>query len=57
MEDLVSMVMLVIQMMMLIAGVDSWHTLTVTGLWLSFALTVVSGVNYAFKARGVLFAR
>ncbi len=44
-------------LMMLIAGVDSWHTLTVTGLWLSFALTVVSGVNYAFKARGVLFAR
>jgi hypothetical protein len=31
--------------------------LTVAGLWLSFALTVISGVNYVIKARDVLFAR
>ncbi len=44
-------------LMMIVAGCESWMPLTVAGLWLSFALTVVSGVNYVIKARDVLFAR
>jgi hypothetical protein len=43
--------------MMIVAGCDGWMPLTVAGLWLSFALTVISGVNYVIKARDVLFAR
>jgi len=44
-------------LMMIVAGCDGWMPLTVAGLWLSFALTVISGVNYVIKARDVLFAR
>jgi CDP-diacylglycerol--glycerol-3-phosphate 3-phosphatidyltransferase len=41
----------------LVAGTDFWHWAAVLGLWVSLVLTVVSGVNYVWKARDVLFAR
>jgi hypothetical protein len=42
---------------MIDAGCDGWLPLTVAGLLISFALTVISGVKYVIKSRDVLFAR
>ena len=41
----------------LVAGTDVFDWAAVSGLWISLVLTVVSGVNYVWKARDVLFAR
>jgi CDP-diacylglycerol---glycerol-3-phosphate 3-phosphatidyltransferase len=41
----------------LVAGTRFWHWAAVLGLWVSLVLTVVSGINYVWKARSVLFAR
>lgn len=40
-----------------VAGIGTWHWAAVGGLWVSLVLTVVSGANYVWKARDVLFAR
>lgn len=44
-------------LMTLVAGTGIWHWAAVLGFWVSLVLTVVSGVNYVWKARGELFAR
>lgn len=41
----------------MVAGSSTFEWAAVYGLWVSFTLTVVSGVNYVWKARDVLFAR
>lgn len=41
----------------LVAGTDVFDWAARSGLWVSLVLTVVSGVNYVWKARDVLFAR
>jgi hypothetical protein len=41
--------------MMIVAGDTFWTWAAVGGLWVSLVLTVVSGVNYVWKARDVLF--
>lgn len=40
-----------------VAGEHLFDLPAVAGLWVSLVLTVVSGVNYVWKARDVLFAR
>jgi CDP-diacylglycerol--glycerol-3-phosphate 3-phosphatidyltransferase len=40
----------------LVAGTQYWHWAAVLGFWVSLVLTVVSGVNYVWKARDILFA-
>jgi CDP-diacylglycerol--glycerol-3-phosphate 3-phosphatidyltransferase len=42
-------------LMTMVAGTDIWVWAAVAGFWLSLLLTVVSGVNYVWKARAVLF--
>ncbi len=42
-------------LMMIVAGDTFWTWAAVGGLWVSLVLTVVSGVNYVWKARDVLF--
>jgi CDP-diacylglycerol--glycerol-3-phosphate 3-phosphatidyltransferase len=39
----------------MVAGTQIFRELTIGGLWVSLALTLVSGVNYLVKARDVLF--
>src|SRR5262249_15059503 len=41
----------------MVAGAQIWQWAAVLGLWVSLVLTVVSGCNYVWKARDVLFAR
>ena len=41
--------------MTLVAGSEFWTWLALPAFWISFGLTVLSGVNYVWKARGVLF--
>ncbi|MGE3174371.1 MAG: CDP-diacylglycerol--glycerol-3-phosphate 3-phosphatidyltransferase [Planctomycetota bacterium] len=41
----------------LVAGSTALHWVAVAGLWISLVLTIVSGVNYVWKARDVLFGR
>jgi len=41
----------------MVAGTDFWVWAAQIGYWSSLLLTVVSGVNYVWKARAVLFAR
>jgi CDP-diacylglycerol---glycerol-3-phosphate 3-phosphatidyltransferase len=41
----------------LVAGSGVWHWAAALGIWVSLVLTVVSGVNYVWKARAILFAR
>jgi len=40
----------------MVAGTGIWHWAAVLGFWVSLVLTVVSGINYVYKARGELFA-
>lgn len=42
-------------LMTMVAGTDFWVWAAQWGFWVSLALTVVSGLNYVHKARGVLF--
>jgi CDP-diacylglycerol--glycerol-3-phosphate 3-phosphatidyltransferase len=42
-------------LMTMVAGTDIWHWAAVAGYWVSLLLTVVSGANYVYKARQVLF--
>jgi len=42
-------------LMTMVAGTDIWVWAAVWGFWISLVLTVVSGVNYVWKARDVLF--
>ncbi|MDO8349465.1 MAG: CDP-diacylglycerol--glycerol-3-phosphate 3-phosphatidyltransferase [Planctomycetota bacterium] len=42
-------------LMTMVAGTDLWVWAAVWGFWVSLVLTVVSGVNYVWKARDVLF--
>ena len=39
----------------LVAGTDFWLWAAQWGFWVSLALTVVSGINYVWKARVILF--
>jgi len=41
----------------LVAGTEIWHWAAVSGFWVSLLLTIVSGANYVWKARDVLFTR
>lgn len=41
--------------MTMVAGTDYWHWWAQAGFWLSLVLTIVSGCNYVWKARDVLF--
>lgn len=41
----------------LVAGTDVWRWAAAAGIWISLFLTLVSGVNYVWKARSILFAR
>ena len=40
----------------MVAGTDFWVWAAVLGFWVSLVLTVVSGANYVWKARTILFA-
>ena len=40
----------------MVAGTQFWHWAAVLGYWVSLLLTVVSGANYVWKARDILFA-
>lgn len=40
----------------MVAGSDAFVWAAIGGFWASLALTVVSGLNYVYKARDVLFA-
>lgn len=42
-------------LMTMVAGTDIWYWAAVAGYWVSLLLTVVSGANYVYKARQVLF--
>ena len=42
-------------LMTMVAGSQLWVWAAVWGFWVSLTLTVVSGVNYVWKARDVLF--
>jgi CDP-diacylglycerol--glycerol-3-phosphate 3-phosphatidyltransferase len=39
----------------MVAGTDIFRELTTYGMWVSLVLTLVSGINYLWKARDVLF--
>jgi CDP-diacylglycerol--glycerol-3-phosphate 3-phosphatidyltransferase len=39
----------------MVAGTDFWVWAAVSGYWVSLLLTVVSGANYVYKARKILF--
>ena len=41
--------------MTMVAGTDYWVFWAEAGFWISLGLTVVSGANYVWKARDVLF--
>ncbi|HEX5054133.1 MAG TPA: CDP-diacylglycerol--glycerol-3-phosphate 3-phosphatidyltransferase [Planctomycetota bacterium] len=43
-------------LMTMVAGTDFWARWADVAFWLSLVLTVVSGANYVWKARDVLFA-
>lgn len=53
---MVSQCILVGTLMTYVAGADYWAWLGVPIFWISLVLTVVSGLNYVWKARDVLFA-
>lgn len=53
---MVSQCVLVGTLMTYVAGTDYWGWLGVPIFWISLLLTVVSGLNYVWKARDVLFA-
>lgn len=53
---MVSQCILVGTLMTYVAGTDYWGWLGVPIFWISLVLTVVSGLNYVWKARDVLFA-
>jgi CDP-diacylglycerol--glycerol-3-phosphate 3-phosphatidyltransferase len=40
----------------MVAGVAFWRPVAIAGFWISLVLTVLSGANYVWKARDVLFA-
>ena len=40
----------------MVAGTDYWVWAAVLGFWASLLLTVVSGLNYCYKARAILRA-
>ncbi|MCA8963702.1 MAG: CDP-diacylglycerol--glycerol-3-phosphate 3-phosphatidyltransferase, partial [Planctomycetes bacterium] len=42
-------------LMTMVAGTDFWVWAAVWGYWVSLVLTVVSGANYVYKARKILF--
>lgn len=42
-------------LMTMVAGTDIWVWAAVWGFWVSLVLTIVSGLNYVWKARDVLF--
>jgi CDP-diacylglycerol--glycerol-3-phosphate 3-phosphatidyltransferase len=52
---MVSQCVLVACALTLVAGSQWWLWLAAPAFWISFVLTVVSGVNYVWKARDVLF--
>jgi len=54
---MVSQCILVGTLMTYVAGSRDWDWLGVPIFWISLLLTVVSGLNYVWKARDVLFAR
>jgi len=43
-------------LMTLVAGTQTWLWAAVLGFWVSLVLTVLSGINYVWKARGEIFA-
>ena len=42
-------------LMTMVAGTDIWVWAATLGFWVSLTLTVVSGLNYVWKAREILF--
>ena len=52
---MVSQCVLVASLLTLVAGSTFWHWLVAPAFWISLVLTVLSGVNYLWKARDVLF--
>ena len=44
-------------LMTLVAGTRFWYGVTLVATWLAFALAVVSGINYCWKARMLLGTR
>jgi CDP-diacylglycerol--glycerol-3-phosphate 3-phosphatidyltransferase len=52
---MVTQCVLVGSLMTLVAGTGIWTWLAVLSFWLSLVLTVLSGGNYVWKARDVLF--
>ncbi|MFM1873443.1 MAG: CDP-diacylglycerol--glycerol-3-phosphate 3-phosphatidyltransferase [Planctomycetota bacterium] len=42
-------------LMTMVAGSDLWVWAAIAGYWVSLLLTVVSGINYVYKARTILF--
>jgi CDP-diacylglycerol--glycerol-3-phosphate 3-phosphatidyltransferase len=53
---MVSQCILVGTLMTYVAGADFWAWLGRPIFWVSLVLTVVSGLNYVWKARDILFA-
>jgi CDP-diacylglycerol--glycerol-3-phosphate 3-phosphatidyltransferase len=53
---MVSQCWTVAALLTLAAGTEFWHWAAVLGVWVSLVLTVVSGANYVWKARTILFA-
>jgi CDP-diacylglycerol--glycerol-3-phosphate 3-phosphatidyltransferase len=43
-------------LMTLVAGTTVFHWLAVTAVWVTLGLTVASGVQYVYRARGLLFS-
>jgi CDP-diacylglycerol---glycerol-3-phosphate 3-phosphatidyltransferase len=54
---MVSQCWTVAALLTLVAGTQFWRLAAVLGIWVSLVLTVVSGVNYVWKARDVLFGK
>lgn len=52
---MVSQCVFVACLMTFVAGATFWTWLAAPAFWISFVLTVVSGLNYVWKARTVLF--
>ena len=52
---MVSQCVLVAGLISVVAGSDFWAWSVVPAFWISLGLTVLSGANYVWKARGILF--
>lgn len=53
---MVAQVVLAAALLTLVAGTDRFEGLAVAGLWITLVLTVASGAQYVWRARGLLSA-